>query len=283
MFFPLFPSFLLISLSMGAASAGAKLNAGWELVQGQALQYTDLDMFHVGPSKIHGRGVIASQAITKGTRIGLMWFDFLSDPPAAAESHTGFKHKRGYIPVQGDLGVHTVTLAEAKTKCQQQEACQGITFQAKELPLAEERVSVTFKDKSNVVANNNWHSFIKPGARSVSYYPITCNSEYFPALLPAYLSPDELNVCFPRMVNHNCDPSADVTWVEMEEEFGVPGLPMTQGRRVRAWYMRAGKDIAVGEELDLNYAVFPTYMSRQLDDKPIICPSVGKADGHNEL
>ena len=227
-------------------------------------------------SGIHGRGVFSLEPIAKGSKITLQWFDFVrSDgvPPSGAVVRDGMLYTRGYIPTGNDLQRERMTIRAARRRCFAHKNCQGITYYdataaAGSLAGDDARVSVDFKTTSTVIGEgdgtDDWHAWVRPGVvqRQVQFFPVTCGVSVFPALLPRDLSPLGLDVCHARLVNHACDATVDMRPTPMPDNFTVPGIPYSRGRKVRAFHAFARRDIAAGEEISVNYYTTPSYIAK---------------------
>jgi len=64
-------------------------------------------------------------------------------------------------------------------------------------------------------------------------------------------------------VNHACQASLGVLFEDMDLSFVIPGMPWVSC--VRSATAIAVRDIGEGEELTLNYELFPPYMMRKVD------------------
>lgn len=248
-------------------------------------KWTDLSLLSIGPSQIHGRGVFAAKNIAQGERLGLAWFDFyMTDAACRAENSSYLQPtKRGYISDGGTLKIETMTVEAGIEQCSKWDKCKGITFQdpiensvCPTSPTTDDNADIgqcranevrviEFKDKSQFGEDRNWQSFVKPGMRYVTFIPHTCMSNFYPegGRDRAAISDENALSCWIRWVNHGCEPSVDIVFENMSEDFALPGMPWS--RCVRSVTVFALRNIIQGEELTLNYEPFPSYMMRSVE------------------
>ena len=182
-------------------------------------EINDLSRFVIGPSKVHGNGLMAAVPIKKGETAGLHWFEYETDT----------------------------------ARCEQ---ClqRGLAFyppQCMVLP----------GEESSIREGKN-------GSSSPTQH------------LPA----DDMLGCFPRAVNHECEGSCELHVVDSatlrcSDRIGayyainqtdcIPDLvartvPRKPGSKIRSVYLRAKRDLAVGDEITYNYLSAPDYVSKEL-------------------
>ncbi|KAL7517042.1 hypothetical protein ACHAWX_002001 [Stephanocyclus meneghinianus] len=234
----------------------------------------DLSLFNISSSSIHGRGVMLTRAVTKDTPIGILYYEVQEDRndyfyPSLGE----YWHARGYITDGGTLANERMAVRDAFDRCNQIKKCQGITFRDPEKQFADPHgeipdiiVDVEFKDKVafGMDDQNSWQSFLKHRENlSAVYFPLGCSSAHLPNPPPASLDPRLMVPCWPRYINHSCQPNAVIVKVPMPEEFVIPGLPWK--KVTGAYHVVAVMDIDEGGEISLNYESFPSYMMRKVD------------------
>ena len=275
---------LLLGLLV-ATVAGLSEADGWMSLRQQASLYTDLSGLAVRPSTIHGHGTFPSASVPKGSDLGLAWFDFFFTQQECDEPSNGFlKPKRGYIPDGGSIKFSKMTIADARTECSAWSECSGITFQdsasmsegevlapvcsvaSNELGscLPDVAVDIEFKDKSTVVEDPTWQSFVKPG-RSMTFHPLGCNNPLYPATGEdrlAHIPPEFSLVCWSRWINHACNATAGVVFHDLPQGETVPFLPW--GHCARSVRVVALEDLGPHDEISLNYELLPSYMQRTI-------------------
>ena len=231
---------------------------------------------HVGPSQIHGRGVMASKAVAKGTELGLHWYDYLFQQSSCNAQPDALSPRRGYVPDGGTLFSKTMTVEAAQSECAGLPECLGITFDLGEggtCVAGADRAAdssgsdncageifIEFKDKATVIEYARWRSFVK-ASRHMTYYPFSCNAPMYPeGEERAEISSEQAMACWPRWVNHACRPNTAIAFHPVEAV--VPLMPWARCvREVRAVALR---DLEAGEEMTLNYETLPLYMLREV-------------------
>lgn len=264
---------LLLLLQTVSVIANSGEAAEWSSLLSQASLNSDLALFRLGKSDIHGRGVIVSRDVRKGERLGTVWYDFFhSEEECRVPPNQLRGAQRGYLSNGGTVKhVSEMPLSTAIAYCQASNECKGLTFpqagnfsscllgsavqgECSDAPVV---LDVEFKNHTNFVEYPGWTSFLKP-ARQVSYWPLGCNQQY-------PVGDDRLNMpeehalgCWPRWVNHLCDANAHVVFADMPPDFVIPGLPWS--KCVRAVTAVASRDIPSGSEITHNYEALPSYL-----------------------
>lgn len=288
---------LIIALIFFALLAVAAENQRQEIVNGYQLMYEDaqkikhddLSLMSIAASSIHGKGVLINRSLKKDESVGILYYESLEemDHLTATVDVEGFWHARGYITDGGMIEKHKLSVKDALLRCKEMQECQGITFQDPqrlfenpESALSTTEVIVEFKDKSHFSQDNenSWQSYLKEhnsSNASALWFPLGCGASYLPNPPPAALDNNLMLPCWPRYVNHSCQPTAKAVKVPVQKGFALPGIPWT--KISGAYQVVLLKDLAEGDEITLNYELLPSYMMRRVD-------GVDKCDkSHDEL
>ena len=278
---PLVAAAVLLASVIGSSEAD-----GWMSLRTQASLYTDMSILAVRPSSIHGHGTFPAASVPKGADLGLAWFDFFFTQQECDDPSNGFlKSKRGYIPDGGGIKFSKMTIADARAECSAWSECSGITFRDSastsegetlapvcvvaskdELGscLPDVAVDIEFKDKSTVIEDPTWQSFVKPG-RSMTFHPLGCNNPLYPATGEdrlAHIPPEFSLVCWSRWINHACNATARVIFHDLPPGDTIPALPWGHcARSVRVVSLEA---LGPYDEITLNYEILPSYMQRSV-------------------
>ena len=265
---------VLVSLAVSQILPEAPME--WLELKVQASKFSDTNVIYIGPSELHGRGVMAGKRIKKPGRIPFLQFfevSMLDSAPAATVGDSKQQHQQqeegemmhspGYIPLGSDLELRGgITVREGIAACKENEECTGITFRSDSKDMDHRPVSgINFKSKGNVVDDVLWHSYVKK-SRSYTqvYFPLGCNGNYLSKAELAAVGDREAVACAARLLYHSCKPTCKMVQESVGEDFAVPGLPWTKGR-VRSYYLHALWPLAEGEELSVDYNTIPFVMS----------------------
>jgi hypothetical protein len=252
----------------------------WSSILAEQAYYSDLSLFYIGVSKIHGRGVFLSRDIKKGEKIGLGWHDFYFTDEACNAASTLSMEKRGYISDGGTIKVATMTLEEALSECNSITNCMGITYQNNpekiscldginlQCKTGVEIFNIDFKNHNTFAEDKEWRSYIKP-SRHVAFHPLSCNGDLYPnGEDRVKISNENALACWPRWVNHECNASVTYTFQynepgSTESDSIIPGIPWAVCSR--AVHLVALRDLRKDEEVTLNYELNPSYLLRYVD------------------
>lgn len=236
----------------------------------------DLSLLAISSSSIHGRGVFLTRPAAKDTSIGILYYEVEEemDEYLSPSLEEGFWHARGFITDGGKLDKRRMSVGEALIRCKGMAKCRGITFTDPEKlfsdphgDLPSDKVDVEFKDKVRfgVDPENSWQSFIQHPDDNLAavYFPLGCSSCLLPNPPPASLDPKLMLPCWPRYINHSCEPNTEVVKVSLEDGFVLPGVPWK--KVVGAYRAVLLRDMDSEEELTLNYEELPSYMMRRVD------------------
>lgn len=232
----------------------------------------DLDLIKISSSSIHGRGTAITRPVKKGTPIGILIYEVSKDTGNYVQLENGYWHARGFITDGGKIDDAHTTVTDALQRCSEMERCEGITFQdpqksfsdpMKEIPAI--TVDVEFKDKTHFSPDNEnlWQSYLKqPDDHEGVYYPLGCNS-FLSNPPPASLDSKLMLPCWPRFVNHSCNPTTKLVKAPVENGFVLPGIPWKDV--LFSYQVVSLRDMEADEEFTLNYEDFPSYLSRSVD------------------
>lgn len=254
----------------------------WLELKVQSSKFSDPNVVYIGPSEIHGRGVMAAKRIRQAGKVKFLQyfevshFDSKEDAESGQEGQEGLTYVQGYIPEGSDIDVMGgITVKEGIKFCSENAECAGITYRVEkgESDDSSEVVpskGIVFKSKGNVVDNDEWHSYIKKeyGSKLVNF-PLGCSNTHLSRTELAAVHSKDLVACASRLVNHSCKPTCKMVAEDMSAEFAVPGLPWTKGR-VKALYLHALRSLAEGEELTVDYNTVPFLMS-PVEERNFIC------------
>jgi hypothetical protein len=254
----------------------------WVKLKDAATSFTDFASIHIGPSTIHGRGVIATKNIPAG-RISFLNYFALGPIVNYSNIQWGLTHGKGYIPEGSDIKIMGNTRpVDAANECNQLEKCIGFTFSGIFNDSNDFKGTMILKGKGNVIEFEGWHSFTK-ASKSFDqvYFPVPCG----PMLTAAdrdRASDKNVIACAARLVNHNCNATCESVMEDVGNDFVIPGLPWSGGREIKAMYLHAKRDLVAGDELSLDYNTIPYVMS-EAEEKMFKCPSSSEAaDRHDE-
>ena len=244
----------------------------WLELKVAASKFSDPNIVSIGPSELHGRGVMLAKNVKKAGRLPLLQFFEVSMLGAdyLEQGEGGMVYRAGFIPTGSDLDIKAekkgsiLTPEEAIKACEGHDDCVGITYFAADAPdKYRPEASILFKGKGNVIEGANWHSYVK-SALSVSqvYYPLGCNSQFLSRYEVEASSPRDVVACSPRLINHSCRPTCRMVSESMGDEFAIPGMPWTKGR-VQGMYLHALTALGAGTELSVDYNTIPYVMSTE--------------------
>ena len=220
----------------------------WLELKVAASKFSDPNIVSIGPSELHGRGVMLSKDIKKGGRLPLLQFFEVSMLDADKMAH-GMVYRAGFIPAGSDLDIvvsgadknsSALTPNEAIKVCEDHEDCVGITYFSSDIPDNHRpEASILFKGKGNVIEEVNWHSYVKSElSKSQVYYPLGCNGQFLSREEVEASDSRDVVACSARLVNHSCQPTCSMISEPMGEDFAIPGMPWTKGR-VKGIYLYA--------------------------------------------
>ena len=268
-----------VLLAVRAEKQNQEIVDGYQLMYEDAekIKQDDLSQLSIAKSAIHGKGVLINRPLKKGESVGILYYEYLEemDHLTATVEVDGFWHARGYISDGGMIAKQHLSVKDALLRCKEMHECQGITFQDPQrlfenpqssLPTTE--VIIEFKDKSHFSKDteNSWQSYLKEhndSNASALYFPLGCGVAYLPNPPPAALDNHLMLPCWPRYVNHSCQPTAKVVKVPVQKGFAVPGIPWT--KISGAYQVLLLKDLAERDEITLNYELLPSYMMRRVE------------------
>lgn len=237
----------------------------------------DLSLLAITASPIHGRGVTLTRPVKKDTSVGVLMYEFVQDRGEELFTEMnidGYWHARVFITDGGKIDSQRMPVKDALNRCDKLPGCKGITFRDPNKLFADPSgdipttpVDVEFKDKSHFGADpqNSWQSYLKnPDSFNSIYYPLACSSEKFLSNPPSKsLDPKLMLPCWPRYVNHSCDPTAVLVKVAVDEGFVLPDIPWKT--IVGAFQVVVLHDMDKGSEILLNYEDFPEYLTRKVE------------------
>lgn len=239
----------------------------WLELKVQTAKFSDTNVVYIGPSEIHGRGVMSTRRIKRAGKIKfLQYFEVAYYAPTAmagAEQDEEMAYIKGFIPEGGDIGIlGEISVKEAIRQCNANEECEGITYRSHKDDVEEIPASgINFKAKGNVMEHDDWRSYIKKKrASTLVSYPLGCATTHLNSAELEAAPSKELVACGARLVNHSCKPTCEMVPEDMGADFAVPGLPWTKGR-VKAIYLHALGPIDENEELTVDYNTLPGLMS----------------------
>ena len=260
---------LVLTIAMIAAVSLPDAPVEWLELKVMASKFSDPNIVSIGPSELHGRGVMLAKDVKVAGRIPLLQFFEVSMMGAdkMEQSAGGMVYRQGFIPAGSDLDLGAdkegglLTSEEAIKACEDNEECIGITYYRSDEPDKQREEKVLFKSKGNVMDGANWHSYVK-SELSVSqvYYPLGCNAQFLSKEELEASDKNDIVACSPRLVNHSCHPTCVMISESMGTDFAIPGMPWTKGR-VKGLYLHALMPLKAGTELSVDYNTIPYVMS----------------------
>ena len=252
----------------------------WLELKVQSSKFSDPNLVYIGPSKIHGRGVMAAKNLKEGKLRFLHYFEVshLGDAEGAAEAW-GMTHEQGYIPEGSDISVvGGISVKESIQQCAGNYECVGVTYRSEENQSEDTggglevvpKMGISFKAKGNVVYSHDWRSYIKKERSSqLVSFPLGCSPMLLSRTEMAAAPSKELIACGARLINHSCNPTCKMVTEDMPSDFAVPGLPWTKGR-VKAVYTHVLRPLKEGEELTVDYNTLHFLMGES-ETKQFVC------------
>lgn len=240
----------------------------------EKVKHDDLSLLAITESSIHGRGVTVTRPLAKDTPIGVLFYEVAEEmEDYVTPSVEGYWHARGFITDGGSISSQRMSVRDALIQCNEMKKCEGITFKDEQQLFSDPNseipttiVEVEFKDKTHFGTDpeNSWQSYLKQSdGLTGMHFPLGCSSIHLPNPLPSSLDPELMLPCWPRYVNHSCQPTAVLVKVPVPDGFILPGLPW---KNIRCAYQAVALgDLNVGDEITLNYEVLPNYMLRRVE------------------
>ena len=112
---------------------------------------------------------------------------------------------------------------------------------------------------------NGWQSYLKsPLDMTAIFFPLGCSLEVFLSNPPSKsLDPELMVPCWPRYVNHSCDPTAVLVKVDVDNGFVLPDIPWK--KVVASYQVVVLQGMDKGSEISFNYEDLPQYILRETD------------------
>jgi hypothetical protein len=242
--------------------------------EAERVKKEDLSLLAISPSSIHGRGVTLTRPSKKDSSVGILYYEVEEDNEKHIQiEEGGYWHARGFITDGGMIDRRHMSVKDAITRCNEISNCQGIAFEDPDKVFSDPHselpsmlVDVEFKDKNHFGTDpqDSWQSFLKQHEhRDAVYFPLGCSASFLPNPPPSSLDPILMLPCWPRYVNHSCDPTAKVVKVPVDDSFVLAGVPWKQV--VGAYEVVLLNNLDKGGEISLNYEELPNYMTRRVD------------------
>ena len=264
---------VLVSLLCLFSASPATHDSEYSRLLALQAAWSDVESLHIHESSIHGRGVFVAEgkSLVKGASLGLTWFDFYKTEEQCARLPSALQAKQGYLSDGGTIEYRTMPVEAAKAECSSRQDCVGITYQVNTAQCGsggdfqsckEDVQEIEFKNHSSFSEDARWRTFVK-AHRDVSFYPVSCHTSTYPEGAERnHLTAEQALVCWPRWVNHACNASATISFHDLPGDDSIPDIPWVKcPRKVTVETLR---DLASGEEITLNYELFPMYMSRNV-------------------
>ena len=103
----------------------------WLELKVQSSKFSDPNVVYIGPSEIHGRGVMAAKRIRQAGKVKFLQYFEVShfDSKDAESGQEGLTYVQGYIPEGSDIDVMGgITVKEGIKFCSENAECAGITY-----------------------------------------------------------------------------------------------------------------------------------------------------------